>query len=231
MRLDLDAPRNAPLVMHLRRILSLTLCALSIAGCNDLDDYRTGEGEAFVGEVIGTRQEEDCSPNEESCSFIRRAFPLETKLYLTFDPDLAEIEPGTLTTDDEAYRCVDGPVAVDSRCIDEDGFGVENVCPRTSGRTFDATPMVPIIPLEHDHLGEYELPGVGRLKNYIFAARPESGPFQGRDLMVFLSLMRDGGTEVRIVSGQGEDCGTDLCREMTECQLFGLFRLRLRSLP
>ena len=211
----------------------VALCgSLGMAGCTDLGEFQTSEGEAFVGDVIGTvEDEETCSPSESSCSFIRRGFPVGTVLSLTFEPSLAESEPGTLTTSDETLRCLAGAVDAGSLCVDSNGDGDANTCPAAAGRTFDGTPMVPILPLENDQLSLYDFPGVGRLKSYIFTARPEAGPFVGRDLMVFLSLMRDGGAEVRIVSGAGDDCRPDTCREMSECQLFGVFRLRKRRLP
>lgn len=81
---------------------------------------------------------------------------------------------------------------------------------------FAHTPLEVIAPLEHDELSRYELPGSGRLKSYIFAARPTAGPIAGRDAMVFMSLMEGDKIEMRIVVGNGDE---------STGGHFGLFRL------
>lgn len=85
----------------------------------------------------------------------------------------------------------------------------------TSDGTLDAVPLVPVVPLTHDVLGEYEIPSGERLRNYIFVLRPTEGPLAGREPMVFLSLMGDGSVEVRVIAGGG--AGPD--------DYFGFFRL------
>jgi hypothetical protein len=90
----------------------------------------------------------------------------------------------------------------------------------TSGYdAFAATPLEVIAPLEHDELSQYELPGSGRLKSYIFDARPTAGPIAGRDAMVFLSLMEGDVIEMRIIVGNGDG------DPMANNGHFGLFRL------
>ncbi|MCA9580743.1 MAG: hypothetical protein KC416_03045 [Myxococcales bacterium] len=79
-------------------------------------------------------------------------------------------------------------------------------------QTFDTTPLEYIAPLEHDNLSLFDFPGGGRLRNYIFAATPLTGPLQGRDPLVFVSLMENESVEVRVVVGPGD--------------YFGVFRLR-----
>lgn len=121
-------------------------------------------------------------------SFIRRGFPPGTTLDLEFDPTMAQgPSAGTLTTSSP-----DGSVY------------------------FDHTELRVIASLEHDLLSQYDFPGAGRIRNYVYDARPETGPLAGRDAMVFLSLMDDGSIEVRIVAGSGDESRGDA---------FGLFRV------
>jgi hypothetical protein len=86
----------------------------------------------------------------------------------------------------------------------------------TSDGAFASTPLEVIAPLEHDELSRYELPGSGRLKSYIFAARPTAGPIANRDAMVFLSLMEGDVIEMRVIVGNGDEASGGH---------FGLFRL------
>jgi len=90
----------------------------------------------------------------------------------------------------------------------------------TSDGALDAVALEPIVPLTHDALSEYEIPAGDRVRNYIFVTHPRSGPLAGREPMVFLSLMRDGALEVRIIAGGG--AGAD--------DYFGLFRLRRQGI-
>ena len=95
----------------------------------------------------------------EGDSFIRRGFSADTEMDLEFDARAADRpSPGTLTTTD----------------------------PVTMERVFDATPLEPIAPLQHDVLSEYDFPGGARLRNFLYVARPTSGPLAGREAMVFL---------------------------------------------
>jgi len=180
-----------------------TWVLVAAVGCDSLDEFETGEDDVYRGTVAGVNDPEAC-PEGVDCSFIRRGFPTGTVLDLEFDPFSVFDEPGSISTSGE-------------------------IC----GTTFDATPLLPIPPLAHDQLGLYEFPGRGRLRSYMFVARPESGPLAGRDAMVFLSLIRDGGIEVRIVAGPGlvvcdpTDCG-DI--DSGVCDFFGLFSLSREAL-
>jgi hypothetical protein len=147
-------------------------------------------------------------------SFIRRGIAAKTRLFVDFDPDQLTLpdgpmSPGTLTT-------MDGTCGM--------------------GPTFDGTALMPIEPLAHDQLSLYEFPGVGRIRNHIFTARPASGPFAGRDVMVFVSLLRGARMEVRVMAGSvpaacepREDptmTPVEVCDRFRagDCDLFALFR-------
>lgn len=198
----------------MRAILTMGLLALLAVGCNDLEEFQTDEGEVYRGMVVGTGPD-DCE--RPPCSFVRRGVPASTTLDMVFVPALATSPvqgldslpvPGHLTTDDDA------------------------LC---GGRTFDRTPLYPIGPLQHDQLGLYEFPGVGRIKNYIFHAEPASGPFEGRDVTVFVSLLRGGRVELRALAGSGRECVRDRadCSDFdpSQCDLFALFVLEKTRTP
>ena len=140
-------------------------------------------------------------------SFIRAGFPASTALRLTFDPSAVASSPGTLTTDDAA-------------CGEP---------------TFSETPLLAIPPLTHDLLNQYDFPGAGRLRNYIFMARPAAGPLGGRDAMVFLSLLSDGSVESRIISGAEAGTTSVECdcagRAAGRCAFFGVFPMRMADQP
>jgi hypothetical protein len=119
-------------------------------------------------------------------SFIRRGFPPDTTLDLEFDPTMAQ-----------------GPTAGTVTTTAPDG-----------SMLFDHTELRVIQSLEHDLLSQYDFPGAGRIRNYVYAARPESGALVERDAMVFVSLMEDGSMEARIIVGSGDEAHGDV---------FGLF--------
>lgn len=121
----------------------------------------------------------------EDAPVVRRGFEAGTRLDMTFDPR-------------RATDLTDPPGVL-----------------TTSDGALDHVPLEPIVLLSHDVLGEYEIPAGERLRNYIFVMRPTAGPLAGREPMVFVSLMGDGGVEVRIVAGGGSQPG----------DYFGLFRL------
>jgi hypothetical protein len=121
-------------------------------------------------------------------SFIRRGFAPSTTLELEFDPEAAAGRmAGTITT-----TSPDGTIH------------------------FDHAELMAIESLQHDLLSQYDFPGTGRTRNYIFAASPTAGPLTGRDAMVFVSLIENGTIEVRIIVGSGDESHGDL---------FGLFRV------
>jgi hypothetical protein len=191
-----------------RRACALAL-GLALAGCDELGEFRTGEGEVFHGRVIGSENIED--PSQPS--FIRSGFLATTVLDLTFDPAHAapvegeSMSPGTITT----YVC------------DADGQSACASDVRSRGH-FDRATLEPIPELSHDALGFYELPGGGRLRSYIFGVRFSSGEglFEiARHAMVFVSLLESGRVELRIVAPSvlGAD-GSEL-----HPALFGVFSL------
>ncbi len=176
---------------------------VAAVGCDSLGEFNTGEDEIYTGLIAGVDDPENC-PGGIDCSFIRRGFPYGAELDLRFDPFGVYDDPGTISTRGE--NC---------------------------GATFDNTLLLPIPPLQHDQLGLYEFPGGGRLRNYMFVARPESGPLAGRDAMVFLSLIRGGSIEVRIVAGPGLVlCDPSDCAELDAggCDFFGFFSLERQPL-
>ena len=179
------------------------IALIAILGCDTLGEFSTGDSDVYRGEISGVNDPESC-PDGIDCSFIRRGFPSGVTLDLTFEPDLPYEDPGTLSTSGE-----------------------------DCGPTFTDTPLLPIPPLAHDQLGLYEFPGGGRLRNYMFVARPTSGPLAGRDAMVFLSLLRGGTIEVRIMAGPGlEVCDPADCVAIDsgQCDYFGVFSLRREAL-
>lgn len=171
---------------------SAALLACVLGGCSDLDEYRTDSGEVFRGVVIGT---DDDPGAVHPSSFIRRGFAAGTVLELSFDPDNAarvDPAPGVLTTI--------GP---------------------TGERALDATRLEPIAPLTHDQLSNYDFPGGGRVRNFVFWARPLAGPLAGRDATVFLSLMEDGSIEARIMARTIDGCDGP-------CEWFGVWPLTMQ---
>lgn len=180
------------------------ICVLIAAfGCDSLGEFSTGDEDVYRGEIAGANDPVNC-PEGIDCSFIRRGFPTGVTLDLKFDPELQYENPGTISTRRE-------------------------VC----GATFTDTPLLPIPPLAHDQLGLYEFPGGGRIRNYMFVARPDLGPLAGRDVMVFLSLLRGGNVEVRLVAGPGlvicdpSDCAVI---DAGDCDYFGVFELHREKL-
>jgi hypothetical protein len=171
---------------------SSALAATWLAGCDDLDQFKTSGGQRFRGEVVGSDSMQGDS------SFIRQGFTSHTQMELSFDPALAglspndedggvggRVGPGKLTT----YLCPKGARS----CAKSE---------RTPA-PFDGAPLLAIENLAHDALSEYSFPGGGRIRNYIFGARFQStmptGPVQ-RYAMVFLSLMENGAIEVRVLA-------------------------------
>lgn len=94
------------------------------------------------------------------------------------------------------------------------------------GATLDGAALRPIVPLDHDQLGEFDFPGEARLKNYIYVVSPTTGPLAGRDAMAFVSLLRGGGIEVRFIAGAGQNCDPSDCAAIASgtCDYFGFWR-------
>jgi hypothetical protein len=123
---------------------------------------------------------------------VRRGFESGAGLEMTFDVSLVNgdeghVGPGTITT-----------------------------VPATEGGDvyFEHAPLVPVSAILHDQLSGLDFP-TGRLKNYIFFA-DATGPFAGRQALVIVSLLSDGGVEARILMG-GED-------------LYGIFTMQIEQL-
>ena len=76
----------------------------------------------------------------------------------------------------------------------------------TSDGSLTDVVLEPIAPLTHDALSDYEI--------------PTEGPLAGREPMAFVSLMRDGRVEVRVIAGTGSRDG----------DYFGLWRLTLEEI-
>lgn len=182
-----------------------------LAACESLDEFRTGDDHVLRGEVIGS--------GDETSSFIRAGFASHTVMDLTFDPSLAEaglasgsakgasVSPGTVHT----YTCKMGAAPCRSR-------------DRVPGE-FAHAALEPIENLEHDTLSQYDFPGGGRVKNYMFGAR-FSGDVDGaavaRHAMVFVSLMETGRVEVRVIAPSVLDAAGEHERLPA---LFGVFML------
>ena len=84
--------------------------------------------------------------------------------------------------------------------------------------------------LSHDALAQYDFPGGGRLRNYIFFARTDTGKNGSRPArvpMVFVSLMEDDHVEVRVIAPSvlDEDGKTEI-----DPPLFGVFMLKRHRL-
>lgn len=196
---------------------SLVLCASGwLGGCEDLAEFQTDSRHVFRGEVIGS--------GDETSSFIRQGFASHTQLELTFDPaiaaEVATTEPGT-------GERLTSPGTIDTfTCPD-------NVTPcRVSERkpgAFTHAALEPIENLAHDALSQYDFPGGGRVKNYIFGARFQSQVDERtlqRDAMLFLSLMETGRTEVRVIAPSA--LAADGKRELVPA-LFGVFLLEMHE--
>ena len=124
-------------------------------------------------------------------SFIRRGFPAGTRLVLRdFDP------PPT-----------------------GEGASVAALDVRHGTDVLLVGTLELIAPLEHDQLSQYDFPGGGRIRNFIFAVDSTDGAFVDREAMAFVSLMDNDEIEVRLISGKGDEAAGDL---------FGLFILGLQ---
>jgi hypothetical protein len=189
----------------------LALCWLA-SGCNDLGEFRTDANTRYVGQVNGS------DSDQGKGSFIREGFASHTELSLAFDPDAAArfvadagahgaVAPGTIDT----YVCSDAEDQCSSR--------------HRSVAEFDHADLEPITNLTHDALSQYDFPGGGRLRNYMFFARTRPGDdgMPSRAATVFISLMDNGRIEVRVIAPSvlSDDGETALAPA-----LFGVFVLK-----
>ena len=196
--------------------MTMTTAAWAVlgSGCDALSEFDTGDDSIYRGEVIGSDSEDGQS------SFIRQGFPSHTRMDMTFDPTRASayadpgepLEPaGTIDT----YVCG----VADSPCPDAE---------RIPG-SFRNSALELIPNLTHDALSEYEFPGGGRLRSYIFVSRFEvADELASRPgaAMVFVSLMDNGGVELRAISPS--ELASD--GSMASAGLFGVFVLKRHSL-
>ena len=171
--------------------LSLFLVAACLGACDELGEFRTGQNRVFRGEVISSDSQQD------ETSF-RHGFGSHTQMELTFDPVLAavypaedplEAAPPTSPGAIHSYSCP----AKDDACAKKE---------RIQG-DFDHAALEPIPNLAHDALSQYDFPGGGRIKNYIFGVRFTSdldGAPLARYATAFLSLMASGRVEVRVIA-------------------------------
>jgi len=95
----------------------------------------------------------------------------------------------------------------------------------TSDGRFHATPLRPIPQIWHDPLSTLAF-GDGRVQNLVYVASPITAA-DPQDVVVFVSLMSEGGIEVRLVRGAPQsDAGTpDAGPATTTPPLFGVFAL------
>ena len=97
----------------------------------------------------------------------------------------------------------------------------------SSDGRFRATTLRPIPQIWHDPLSTLSF-GDGRRQNLVYAATPIADGGDSQDVMVFLSLMTEGGIEIRLVrSAPPSDAGTTAAG--TTAPLFGVFTLDRRE--
>jgi hypothetical protein len=183
---------------------------LGLAGCDQRSEFRTGDAEVFRGEVFGSESD------PTGGSFIRQGFASFTEAELTFDPERAARE----NADGE----LESPGILHTRYP----------CPRDSGDCepgelidgpFIEAPLEPVQNLAHDVLSQYDFPGGGRIRSYIFGSRFESASGDermARSAMVFLSLMDNGRVELRVIAAGARVAGESSDRHPP---LFGVFAL------
>jgi hypothetical protein len=189
-------------------------CAVFGSGCDALSEFDTGDDAIYRGEVIGSDSEDGQS------SFIRQGFPSHTRMDMTFEPTKAS-----------AYADPGEPLEP-AGTIDTYVCGVDHSpCPadaRMPG-SFRGAALELIPNLTHDALSEYDFPGGGRLRSYIFVSRfelaDELASRQGA-AMVFVSLMDNGGVELRVISPA--ELAAD--GSVASSGLFGVFVLKRHSL-
>ena len=95
----------------------------------------------------------------------------------------------------------------------------------TSDGRFRATPLRPIPQIWHDPLSTLAF-GEGRVQNLVYVATPIAPANETQDVMLFVSLMSEGGLEVRLVRGAPQsDAGTITPTATQSTPLFGIFTL------
>lgn len=200
------------------RALAAFLSCATLCACEDLGEFRTGPDRVFHGEVIGS------DTASSAPSFIRQGFASHTEMELTFDPSLAAAvptgEPGEI-----APPVSPGEIHTFTCPSDKESCRTRD---RVRG-DFDHAALEPIENLMHDPLSEYDFPGGGRIKNYMFGVRfrgdVDGAPVR-RHAMVFLSLMESGRVEARVLAPSvlADDGETEALPP-----LFGVFMLEMHA--
>jgi len=212
--------RAASVLLRVSIAFGAPAAPLVLSACDELGDFRTGSGEVFHGEVIGSTTDPDAP------SFIREGFVSHTEMDLRFDPALAR-SPAAAADDDDGQRDKEPAGTLDTYVCPPD----TDLCPKAQRQPgpFQRTALEPIERLNHDALSQYDFPGGGRLRNYILGAHFESelsdGSSVDRHALVFLSLMENGQVEVRVLAGSMRA----LDGEQELPALFGVFVLERRK--
>ncbi len=97
----------------------------------------------------------------------------------------------------------------------------------TSDGRFKGTPLRPIPQIWHDPLSTMSF-GNGRVQNMVYVATPAGPAGDTEDVMVFMSLMDEGGIEVRLVRGAPQVDGGPVAAGQAQ-PMFGIFTLDRRD--
>ncbi len=97
----------------------------------------------------------------------------------------------------------------------------------TSDGRFKATPLRPIPQIWHDPLSTMSF-GDGRVQNLVYVATPVAPAGDTPDIMIFMSLMDEGGIEVRLVRGAPQVDGGPAAAGQA-FPMFGVFTLDRRD--
>jgi hypothetical protein len=202
-------------MLRLRAALACLLLALPVLGCEELSKFRTHPGEIYTGDIVGS----DSAPGRDS--FIRQGFASHTKLDLTFDPSLASEE---IPQGDGGTAPAPSPGMIDTYLCP----GAHPDCDAKDGKSslFVHAKLERIVNLSHDTLAQYDFPGGGRVRNYMFFARSDTGKNGSRPARiatVFISLMEDDHVEVRMIAPSVLDIDGE---SVIDPPLFGVFILK-----
>jgi hypothetical protein len=94
----------------------------------------------------------------------------------------------------------------------------------SSDGRFRATPLRPIPQVWHDPISTLSF-GEGRRQNLVYVATPLADGGDGQDVMVVLSLMNEGGVEIRLLRGAPQSGAAPTVTP----PLFGVFTLDRRE--
>jgi hypothetical protein len=192
-------------------LVTILACGLLLAACPSYSDFVTEGDEVWSGVVVGSEAPESCDSDGTdgeggpACSFVLRGLVPGSILDLRLSEQEQNGIAGSITIQDD-------------------------IC---GSPALSETELRVIEPLEHDGLSLLDFPGQGRIRNTIYAVRPEAGPYAGRDVLAVVSLLREQRVEVRLLSGEGRRCAPSDCDAFSAglCDLFGIFRLRRENRP